>query len=185
MRRVSACLLILITGFFLLAFGGGGISKEDARKIISHYFGYPKPLMNIVHAGPAGGPDLQKFVKAIDRLLKEGYIKNAPHAGGGEKYYAPTSKSNNYVTGIYIKDSFPIYEGAVCSEVVKTIDDIRYDRQKNTATVTFTAGLEPVEPFYSLFCINKYCDYFGDKIKKTEKQKLQLRKSGNGWSTGG
>lgn len=185
MRKLSAGLLILLTGFFLLAFGGGGLSEDDARKIISQYFGYPKPLVNIIHAGPAGSPDLQKFVKGIDRLIKDGYIKNAPHTGGAEKYYAPTSKSNNYVKGVYIKDSYPFYEGAVCSEVIKKIDDIRYDRQKDTATITFTTGLAPIEPFYSLFCINRYCDYFGEKIKKTEKQKLQLRKYGSSWRMGG
>jgi hypothetical protein len=185
MRKLSACLLIFVTGFLLLAFSAGGPSKEDARKIISQYFGYPKPLMGIVHAGPAGSPDLQKFMKGINRLLNDGYIKNAPGAGATGKYYAPTSKSGNYVTAIYIKDSFPVYEGAVCSEVIKKIEDIRYDGQKNTAVITFTAGMEPVEPFYSLFCINKYCDYFGEKLKKTERQKLRLRKSGNSWRIGG
>ena len=184
MRRFAACLLIVTTGLLLLGFSGGGPSQEEARKIISQYFGYPKLLDGIIHAGPAGGPGLKKFKKGIDRLVKEGYLKKAPGAGPDE-YYVPTSRSSRYVKGVYIKDSFPMYEGAVCREVVKKIDDIRYDRKKNTAVITFTSGLEPIEPFYSLFCINNFCEYFGEKIKETETQKLRLMKYGEGWRLGG
>jgi hypothetical protein len=183
MRRLSACLLIIAAGLLLLGFKGGGPSQEEARKIISQYFGYPKLLVDIIHAGPAGGQGLRKFEKAIKRLVKDGYLKKVPGAGPDE-YYVPTSRSSQYIRGVYIKESFPLYEGAVCKEVVKKIDEILYDRQKNTAVITFTSGLEPIEPFYSLFCINKYCEYFGKRIKKTEKQKLRLVKYGEGWRLG-
>jgi hypothetical protein len=184
MRRLSASLLIITTGLLLLGFSGGGLSREEARKIISQYFGYPKLLVDIIHAGPAGGPGLQKFKAGIKRLVNDGYLKKVPGAGPDE-YYAPTSRSSEYIRGVYIKESFPLYEGAVCREVVRKIDDIRYEKQKNIAVITFTTGLEPIEPYYSLFCINKFCDYFGERIKKTEKQKMRLIKYGEGWRLGG
>ena len=155
MRRVAACLLIVTTGLLLLGCNRGGPSQEEAGKIIAQYFGYPKPLDVFIHAGPAGNPDIQKFNNGITTLVKDGYVKKVPGSGPDESY-APTSRSSRYVKGVYIKDSFPMYEGAVCREVVKKIDDIRYDRKKNTAVITFTSGLEPIEPFYSLFCINEY-----------------------------
>ncbi len=185
MRKLFAYMLIVTTGLLLLALGTGELSEKDARKLISQYFGYPKPLVEVVHAGPSGSRDLQKFVKGIDTLIKDGYLKSAPNSGGPDRYYLPTSKGSKYVRQVYIKDSFPIYEGAVCTEVLKKIENIRYDSRENTATISFTTGLEPVEPFYSLFCINKYCDYFGEKIKKTERQTLRLKKAGNVWRIGG
>ncbi len=184
MHKLLACVLTVTAGLLLLASGTGELSEKDALKLISQYFGYPKPLVEVVHAGPSGSRDLQKFVKGIDALIRDGYLKSAPHSGGADKYYMPTSKGSKYVRQVYIKDSFPIYEGAVCTEVLRKIDEIRYDSRENTATISFTTALEPVEPFYSLFCINKYCDYFGEKIKRTEKQKLRLKKAGNIWTIG-
>lgn len=176
--------LLLVTASFFLFFGGE-LTDNDARKIITQYLGYPKPLMTVIHPGPAGSPDVDKFKKGISELLKEGYLKSAPQNSGKDKIYEPSSKGGDYITGISIKDSFPVYEGAVCKEVVKKIDAIRVDKKGDTAVITFTLGLEPVEPFYNLFCINKYCDYFGNRLGKTEKQKLKIKKAGKGWRLSG
>ncbi len=172
--------LLLLLSFTLVLFLGMELTENDARKIITHYLGYPKPLMTVIHPGPAGSSDTKRFRDGINKLLKDGFLKSPP-GSSKEKLYEPTSKSAGYVTRISVQDSFPLYEGAVCNEVVRKIDSIRLDKKGDTAVVTFTLGIEPIEPFYGLFCINKFCDYYG-KLDKTEKQKLKLRKTARGWA---
>lgn len=180
MLKDTVLFLFLISSSFLLFFGGE-LADNDARRIITQYLGYPKLLMTIIHPGPAGSPDVNKFKGGINKLINEGYIKSAPQNSAKDKLYEPTSKGAGYITEISVKDSFPLYEGAVCREVVRKIDSIEMDKKGDTAVITFTLGLEPVEPFYGLFCINRYCDYFGPRLAKTEKQKLRLKKAGKGW----
>lgn len=182
-RKTGIILFSLFSGLFLCG-SGGELTESDARRLITDYLGFPKPLISVVHPGPAGSPDVQKFKKGIDKMIKSGYVKEVPPGAGKDRDYQPTSKAAGYVNGVHVKKSLPFFEGAVSRQIVTRIDEIRYDNRHKTAVISFTLGLEPVQPFYSYFCINGYCDYFGEKIKKTERQKLRVKKTDRGWGLG-
>jgi hypothetical protein len=38
--------------------------------------------------------------------------------------------------------------------------------------VTYDAALEPLEPFYSLFCTGPDCPYYGDGLRRTEERRV-------------
>lgn len=183
MGKLRILLLLCLTGALLSC--TAGLSREDAAKIVSRYFGYPKPLMGIVTPGPAGGTGVAQFMKGVNKLEAEGYASGRESKASSGKSYLPTEKSKAYMVGIYINDSYPLYEGAVCREVLKSIDSIDFTEGNDIATVTFTAGLEPIEPVYSLLCINRFCDCFGKDFRKTRTLKLKLHKYEKGWRVGG
>jgi hypothetical protein len=182
MRKLKVFLLLTLMAALLSC--APTLSKEEAATIVKQYLGYPKPLMGIVTAGPEGNRAIEQFMKGIDKLEAEGYASARPSKSQAEKSYLPTEKSRDYMTGIYIKDSYPLYEGAVCREVLKSIDDIEFTGGHDAATVAFTTGLEPIEPVYSLLCINKYCDCFGKDFKETQSLKLKLHRYEKGWRIG-
>jgi hypothetical protein len=159
------------------------MSDDEAKRIIRQYLKYPQPVFNITHAGPAGSEDIPRFIKGIEKLAAEGYIREGTDKSvtkGADKTYMPTDRSKDFMSGIYIRDAFALYDGAVCSEVIKKIDSI--DIQKNeSANVRFTTGFAPIEPFYSLLCINNYCECFGEKLKKVETRTIRLKKYEKGW----
>lgn len=161
------------------------LSRKEAVDIVKQYMGYPKPLMGIVTAGPEGGAAIEEFMKGIHKLEAEGYVTGQPSKDPMDKSYLPTEKSKAYMVGIYIKHSYPLYEGAVCREVLKSVDHIEFSQSHDTATVTFTSGLEPIEPVYSLLCINRFCDCFGKDFKETQTLKLNLHRYDKGWRIGG
>jgi hypothetical protein len=136
----------------------------------------------MTHAGHAGsGTDTPRFVQGIERLAAEGYI--AEESGGGVKNrtYLPTEKGRGLVNGVYIRDSFAMYDGALCNEVIRKIEGVDFDKDASTVTIRYLTGYEPIEPFYSLLCINAYCEYFGERLKKEEVRSVKLRKSGSRW----
>ncbi len=182
-RKLKVFLFLCVTGALLSC--APKLSKEQAATIVSRYFGYPKPLTGIVTAGPAGSPAIKQFMKGIRKLEADGFATVQPSKSPKDKAYTPTDKSRAYMVGIYIKDSYPLYEGAVCREVLKSIEGIQFSGGHDAATVTFTAGLEPIEPVYSLLCINKFCDCFGKDFKKTDTLKLRLHRYEKGWRIGG
>jgi hypothetical protein len=182
MRKLRVFLLFTVMAALLSC--APTLSKEEARTIIKQYLGYPKPLMGIVTAGPEGNPAIEQFIKGIHKLEAEGYASAQPSKSQTDKSYLPTEKSRDYMVGIYIKDSYPLYEGAVCREVIKSIDGIEFTGGHDAATVAFTTGLEPIEPVYSLLCINKYCDCFGKDFKETQPLKLKLHRYEKGWRIG-
>ncbi len=179
MRKFKVFLLLAVVGALLSC--APALSKEEARTIVKQYLGYPKPLMGIVTAGPEGDPAIEQFTKGIHKLEAEGYASAQPSKNPAEKSYLPTEKSRGYMVGIYVKESYPFYEGAVCREVLKSIDGIEFTQGRDAATVTFTTGLEPIEPVYSLLCINKFCDCFGKDFKETQTLKLNLHRYEKGW----
>jgi hypothetical protein len=180
-----------LTLFFLLAAMASLLScaptlpKQRAAHIVSQYMGYPKPLMGIVTAGPAKGAAIKTFIRGINKLESEGYVTALSSKGGEDRSYLPTEKSKAYMTGIYIKESYPLYEGAVCREVLKSVDGIEFTHGHDAATVSFTTAIEPIEPVYSLLCINRFCDCFGRDFKKTKTLKLKLHRDERGWRIGG
>lgn len=184
MRIVSVMVSVLTAGMILVLFScGQKMSDDDAKRIISQYLKYPQPLLNGSHVGPAGSGDVPRFIKGIEKLEADGYIKeDLDKSGrtGNNKNYLPTGKSKDYMTGIYIRDAFAYYDGAVCSEVIKKIDGVDMEKD-DRATIRFTTGYEPIEPFYSLLCINNHCECFGEKLKKVERRTIKLKKYEKGW----
>ena len=158
------------------------MSEEEAKRVISQYLKYPQPVFNLTHAGPAGSPDVPRFMKGIEKLQVEGYITEDASASSNkaDKTYVPTGKSRGYVSGLYVRESFAVYDGAVCRIVLRRIDGIGREKDQCT-TVTFTTGYEPIEPYYSLFCINDNCEYFGEKLRKEEPRTIVLKRDGKGW----
>jgi len=184
MRIVPTVVFILSSAMALLLLScGQKMSDEEAKRIIGQYLKYPQPLFNGSHAGPAGGKDTAAFIKGIEKLQADGYIREGSARSGGRgntKDYLPTEKGRDYMTGIYIRDAFAYYDGAVCTEVIKKIEGV--DIEKNgRATIRYSTGYEPIEPFYSLLCINNYCECFGEKLKKTETRAIRLKKYERGW----
>lgn len=184
MRIVSVVVFILSSAMVLLLLScGQNMTDDEAKRIISQYLKYPQPLFNGSQAGPAGSTDIGRFIKGIEKLEADGYIREGSEKSGGRgnnKDYLPTDKGRDYIAGIYVRDSFAYYNGAVCNEVIKKIDGV--DIEKNgLATIRFTTGYEPIEPFYSLLCINNYCECFGEKLKKTETRTIRVKKYERGW----
>jgi hypothetical protein len=174
---------ILSAASLLLLSCGQKMSDDEAKRIIGQYLKYPQPLFNGSHAGPAGGKDVAVFIKGIEKLEADGYIREGSAGSGGRgtnKDYLPTEKSGNYMNGIYIRDSFAYYDGAVCTEVIKKIEGVDIDK-RGVATIRFKTGYEPIQPFYSLLCINNYCECFGERLKKTETRAIRVKKYEKGW----
>jgi len=174
---------LLCAGIFLSFFScGQRMSNEEAKRIIGQTLKYPQPVFNITHAGPAGSEDVPRFMKGIEKLAAEGYIREDSDKSPNKanKTYLPIDKSRDLMTGIYIRDSFAVYDGAVCKEFIKKIDSIDIEKNEGV-TVRFTTGYEPIEPFYSLLCINYNCEYFGEKLKKEESRTVRLKRYEKGW----
>lgn len=159
------------------------ISDDEAKKLVLRATTYPQPVFAMVHAGNAGNPDISRFVQGVEKLAAEGYIKEDAAAGGdaGNRTYVATEKSEGLLTGAYIRDSFAMYDGAVCNEVFRKIEEVDFDKATFVATIRYVTGYQPIEPFYSLLCLNEYCECFGDKLRRKEARTLKVRKVGNDW----
>ena len=184
--RITSVMLPLLSFWtlILLLSCSQQISDDEAKKMVLQCVKYPQPVFNMTHAGHAGSPDIPKFIQGIEKLAAEGYIREESGVEGkGEKNrtYMPTDKGQGLVSGVYIRDSFAMFDGALCNEVIKKIEGVDFDKDNATATVRYVTGYEPIEPFYSLLCINDYCEYFGERLKKEETRVAKLKKSGNGW----
>jgi hypothetical protein len=184
--RVARVILPLLSFWtlILLLSCSQQIPDDEAKKMVLQCVAYPQPVFNMVHAGHAGDSDIPKFIHGVEKLAAEGYIaEEAGEASKGEKNrtYVPTDKSRSFMTGVYIRGSFVMYDGAVCNEVLKKIEGVDFDKNAGVATIRYLTGYEPIEPFYSLLCLNEYCEYFGEKLKREETRTARLRKTGNGW----
>ena len=84
------------------------------------------------------------------------------------------------MTGIYVRDAFVLYNGAVCNEVIRKIEGVDMEKD-SVATIRFATGYEPVQPFYSLLCLNDYCECFGERLKKVQMRTVRVRKYEGGW----
>ncbi|MDA8434196.1 MAG: hypothetical protein M0Z60_14725 [Nitrospiraceae bacterium] len=159
------------------------ISDDEAKKMVLRAVPYPQPVFNMTHAGNAGNPDIPRFIQGVEKLAAEGYIKEDAAAGGDAKNrtYVPTEKSEGLLTGVYVRDSFVMYDGAVCNEVFRKIEEVDFDKDTSVATIRYVTGYERIEPFYSLLCLNEYCECFGEKLKRKEARTLKVRKVGNDW----
>ncbi len=178
MSIVSVAMYVFTAALSLFLFScGQKMSDDEARRIINQYLKYPQPLFNGCSSGPAGSADVPMFIKGIEKLKADGYIKENPDnpGSGNNRNYLPTDKGKDYMTGIYIRDSFALYNGAVCSEVIKKIESVDMGKD-GLATIRFTTGYEPIQPFYSLLCINDSCECFGEKLQKVQGRAIRVRK---------
>jgi hypothetical protein len=160
------------------------ISDDEAKRLVLTAVPYPQPVFNMTHAGQAGSPDIPRFIQGVERLAAEGYIKGEGNGSPDDRKnstYLPTEKSRGVVTGVYLRGSFVMYDGAVCNEVLRKIEGVDFDENTATVTIRYVTGYEPIEPFYSLLCLNAYCEYFGEKLKREEAKTVKLRKVGSGW----
>ncbi len=185
MRIVSVVVAALAACMVLVLFSCGQkkISDDEAKRIISQYLKYPQPLFHGIHTGPVGSGDIPKFIQGIEKLQADGYIREVSNKAGlrgNNKNYLATDKGKDYVSGIYIRDAFVYYNGAVCSEVLKKIDGVDIEKNDGVA-IRFSVGYEPIEPFYSHLCINDYCECFGEKLKKAESRMIRVKRYEKGW----
>ena len=160
------------------------IPDDEAKKMVLQCVAYPQPVFNMTHAGYAGSSDILRFTEGVKKLAAEGYVREDPAGSGNDetnRTYVPTERSQGVFTGIYIRGSFVMYDGAVCNEVIKKIEKVDFDKNARMATIRYLTGYEPIEPFYSLLCLNEYCEYFGEKLKREQTRTARLRKTGSGW----
>jgi hypothetical protein len=185
MRSASVILpLLSFWALILLLSCSQKISDDEAKKMVLRAVPYPQPVFNMTHAGHAGGADIPRFIGGVNKLAAEGYIREDAAGSGHDetnRTYVPTEKSRGVFTGIYMRGSFVMYDGAVCNEVLKKIEEVDFDKDTGTATIRYVTGYQPIEPFYSLLCLNEHCEYFGEKLKREETRTVKLRKEGSGW----
>lgn len=185
MRSVSAIVpLLSFWTLTLLLSCSQGISDDEAKKMVLHAVPYPQPVFNMTHAGQAGSPDIPRFIEGVKKLAAEGYVREDAAASGHDetnRTYVPTEKSQGIFTGIYLRGSFVMYDGAVCNEVLRKIEEVEFDKGDGKATIRYVTGYERIEPFYSLLCLNEHCEYFGEKLNKEETKTVKLRKTASGW----
>ncbi|HSB31796.1 MAG TPA: hypothetical protein VLD55_09355 [Candidatus Sulfobium mesophilum] len=184
MRVLSVLMYGLPIAASLFIFScGQKMSDDEAKKIINQYLKYPHPLFNGCSSGPAGSADFPRFIKGIEKLKADGYLKEAPdnpRSGTNNRDYLPADKGRDYMTGIYVRDAFVLYNGAVCNEVIRKIEGVDMEKDR-VATIRFATGYEPVQPFYSLLCLNDYCECFGERLKKVQMRTIRVRKYERGW----
>ncbi len=185
MRRASVSFpLASFLSLILLISCSQGISDDEAKKMVLRVVAYPQPVFNMTHAGHPGDPDIPRFIEGVKKLAAEGYIKEDASGSGSyenNKTYVPTEKSRGTMTGIYLRGSFVMFDGAVCNEVLKKIDGVDFNKGSGVATVRYVTRYEPIEPFYSLLCLNEHCEYFGEKLKREETRTVKLKRTGNDW----
>jgi len=63
----------------------------------------------------------------------------------------------------------------------KSLSEILIDKESKVATITFSTILEPIEPFYSLVCVDKKCRYYNMTLNETKTNKMKLKKYDKGW----
>ena len=172
MRFFYLFLIITIGSFFSCA---PNLSEDEAKKVISQHF-KPEPIScDFNSKNPF-------YETAIRKLMTDGYITYG-FSNEYKQRYEPTQKGAPYLDTItYDKtDKDWYFWGKVVNKVVKDIKEVLIDKNNNSAVVTVTFGFVPVEPFYSLLCIEEKCWYFAEKINQIEEKKIKLKKYDKGW----
>jgi hypothetical protein len=121
-------------------------------------------------------------------MISEGYtLPVQSYVRGGSQNLTLTEKGKQYFESIswncYSSSlSDGTYNAApyLVEKFVKQIDEIVTDSRMGTAVVTFSTGIKPVEPTYSIFC-PKTCEYNRVDLNKTETTKIHLKHYDQGW----
>jgi len=176
-RMFSFCsLLAMIVICFSCSFGHS-LSNEEAHKIISDHFP-PKPLNVMFFANADNNPNI---IKGIQKLIADGFVRRNPNTQytEGPDYYVPTDKGRQHIVRIGRSGNLYAFNGSVCSEVVKKIDEVLLDKKTNSAIVAYTLGIEPIQPIYYSVCIDNSCPYYG--LKESRITKVKLHRYDKGW----
>lgn len=182
--------VVLCTGLSLSC-GRTTLSEQEAKTIIAEAVpAAPLPSMLVDDIIPRQFPQM---VDGIKRLAADGYLKCLPPriAAGDRmspvefgnceptekaKPYLPQGVAWNHVHGYYFA------RVSVGNVRLQTIKEILIDEKSNTAIVSYTVGIEPVEPFYSVFCVEaKRCPYAGAALHQTVVREINLTKYDKGW----
>lgn len=167
---------------------GGGLSENEARKIISEDFknnGFVQSEISV------------KNTTGIQGLIQEGYLiateeGSISFMGHNTVYkFGPTQKGKQYANkdGLFpngtivannVWGTSATFRGAVRKRSITKINEIKIDKQTNTATVTYVVGYDAVEPYYTAICPGNEsaeCNY-----SATETKTVKFKRGDKGWS---
>jgi hypothetical protein len=181
-------LFIALTCTLLLAASslhGSSLSRQDAEALIVRHFGYPCLAPHVTVCGELDSP----VWKGFEKLVETGYL--IPNLNRGFQYepkLVPTEKGKPYIKrgptfNVLIRDyCMQVY---VCTVVFKGITVIEVDEAQGRARVEYQTALEPVQPFYSLFCADSPAPacrpYTGHKLAETAAYTVVIQQTANGW----
>ena len=175
-------LFVGILMVFSLVSCGVNLKQDEAEKIITEHFGFPKPVNTIIR-----GRIQSDFGNAIKKMIADKYVYLNPdrHKISAKLIpdYLPTEKGKEFINGInfIVIGKTYYFDGAVVKESLKSIDEILVDKESKEAIVKYTTKFEPFEPSYSTLCINERCMFFGENIHKENQRKIKLKKYDVGW----
>jgi hypothetical protein len=184
----TSYLFVYLIGTLLLAASSlqaVSLSRDDAEALIVQHFGYPVLAPHVTVCG-----ELDSFVwKGFERLVEQGYL--APNLNRGFQYeprFVPTEKGKPYIRrgptfNVLLRDyCMQVYVSTV---VFKGITRIEVDEAQGRAHVEYRSGLEPVQPFYLLFCADSPAPgcrpYAGRKLAETTAHTVIIQQTNNGW----
>ncbi len=187
--RLLSC-LVLVVIVPLLVSCAQTPSPDEAKKTVDAYFRSTGAQFVSIDTKAHTECGL-----AIHELINEGYLSASGEEAEGAKrlVHLPTEKAKPFLKeAVWTVDPGQNInqwhlEGAVVRKVVKEIREISPGPSGSGAVVALTVGYEPIEPFFTKLCDTGKCtDSSGracsDLKGQTEQQKVELRKTGAGWS---
>jgi len=186
--KKTPCLLVSLTCMLLLAASSlqaSSLSRNDAEALIVQHAGYPVLAPHVTVCGELDSP----VWKGFERLVEQGYL--APNLNRGFRYeprFVPTEKGKPYISrgptfNVLLRDY--CMQVHVCTVVFKGITRIEVDEVQGRAHVQYQSGLEPVQPFYSLFCADSPApgcrSYAGRKLAETTAHTVFIQQTNSGW----
>jgi hypothetical protein len=181
------CLFVSLVCTLLLAASGlqaSSLSRSDAEAMIIQQVGYPALAPHVTVCGELGSP----VWKGFERLVEQGYLtQNLNRGFQYEPRLVPTEKGKPYIRrgptfNVLLRDY--CMQVHVCMVVFKGITRIEMEAQ-GRARVEYQSGLEPVQPFYSLFCADSPAPgcrpYAGRKLAETTVHTVFIQQTNSGW----
>lgn len=176
-------MLIFTLGLCVPAGAAADMTKEEAKKQVEKLYGYPKKVWTSFEG--ISSSYLPKAYEGIQTLIKDKYIQKRDDAFSSNTY-APTQKGRPFVRSVTTypdqvkgKENWRITL-VVTQEVVKSVDAIDTASNPGIAVVKVTLGLEPVQPFFDLFCESNFECKKQSKFTRQEQFKLK-RGPGGEW----
>ncbi len=183
----TSCLFVSLVCTLLLAASGlqaSSLSRNDAEAMIIQQFGYPVLAPHVTVCGELGSP----VWKGFERLAEQGYLtQNLNRGFQYEPKLVPTETGEPYIRrgptfNVLLRDY--CMQVHVCMVVFKGITRIEMEAQ-GRARVEYQSGLEPVQPFYSLFCADSPAPgcrpYAGRKLAETTAHTVFIQQTNSGW----
>jgi len=182
--RCVFCLALMVPVLLAASCSKGKpLTESEARKILIQH---QKNSRNIGSISVQRIDQRSAMGRGIQKLFGQGFAVNddrqSTHA------YALTQKGKELISklsldclGFNPAECYYGFSGAVVKESILSIQEIALDKQGQTAQVSYTVGYEPVEPLYSLVCVDANCEFAGDGRKRTKTRKALLKKTLKGW----